>query len=198
MSFNNLVAVCIFLVPFAYSPGPGVMFFAVNTARSGFKKILPAIMGYHLGIITFTFCYGIGFDFIVSRYDFILVILRYLGSLYIVYIAYKIFRSGFESDNNKESGITFYNGLIFVFLNPKAQIVITLMYTKFNDAGEINTLIYILILTLIFSVNNLISVIMYSIFGNTLRLIDSSGSSKYKDGFFAISLILVAIWMLMS
>ena len=36
MSFNNLVAVCIFLIPFAYSPGPGVMFFAVNTARSGF------------------------------------------------------------------------------------------------------------------------------------------------------------------
>ena len=59
MSFNNLVAVCIFLIPFAYSPGPGVMFFAVNTARLGFKKILPAIMGYHLGIITFTFCYGI-------------------------------------------------------------------------------------------------------------------------------------------
>ena len=198
MSFNNLVAVCIFLIPFAYSPGPGVMFFAVNTARSGFKKILPAIMGYHLGIITFTFCYGIGFDFIVSRYDFILVILRYLGSLYIVYIAYKIFRSGFGSENKEEPGITFYNGLIVVFLNPKAQIVITLMYTKFNDSGEINPLIYILILTLIFSVNNLISVIIYSIFGNTLRLIGNSSSAKYKDGFFAISLIVVAIWMLIS
>ncbi|MDC0047112.1 LysE family translocator [Chloroflexi bacterium] len=198
MSFNNLVAVCIFLIPFAYSPGPGVMFFAVNTARSGFKKILPAIMGYHLGIITFAFCYGIGFDFIVSRYDFILVILRYLGSLYIFYIAYKIFRSGFGSENKEEPGITFYNGLIVVFLNPKAQIVITLMYTKFNDSGEINPLIYILILTLIFSVNNLISVIIYSIFGNTLRLIGNSSSAKYKDGFFAISLILVAIWMLIS
>ncbi len=198
MSFNNLVAVCVFLAPFAYSPGPGVMFFAVNTARSGFKKILPAIIGYHLGIITFTFCYGIGFDFVVSRYDFILDILRYLGSLYIVYIAYKIFRSGFGSDNRKESGITFYNGLIFVFLNPKAQIVITLMYTKFNDTGEMNTLIYILILTLVFSVNNFISVILYSIFGNSLRLLGSSDSGKYKDTFFAISLILVAIWMIIS
>ena len=55
MTFNNIIAVCIFLAPFAYSPGPGVMFFAVNTARSGFKKTLPAIAGYHVGIVVFTF-----------------------------------------------------------------------------------------------------------------------------------------------
>ena len=127
MTFNFIIAVCIFLAPFAYSPGPGVMFFAVNTARSGFKKILPAILGYHIGIVTFAFCYGIGFDFIVSKYDFILTILRYLGSLYVIYIAYKILKSGFGSDNKQESGITFFNGMIFIFLNPKAQIVITLM-----------------------------------------------------------------------
>ena len=198
MSFNNLVAVCIFLAPFAYSPGPGVMFFAVNTASSGFKKILPAIAGYHIGILTFTFCYGIGFDFIVSRYDFILDILRYLGSLYIIYIAYKIFKSGFGSENKNESEIGFFNGLIFVFLNPKAQIVITLMYTKFNDPGEMNTFVYILILTLTFSINNLISVVLYSLSGNSLRLLKGTNYDKYKDAFFAFSLILVAIWMLIS
>tara|TARA_B100000579_G_C22490497_1_gene692209 strand:- start:84 stop:680 length:597 start_codon:yes stop_codon:yes gene_type:complete len=198
MSFNNLVTVCIFLIPFAYSPGPGVMFFAVNTARSGFKKILPAIVGYHIGILAFTFCYGIGFDFIVSRYAFVLDILRYLGTLYIVYIAYKIFKSGFGSESKNDSEIGFLNGLIFVLLNPKAQIVITLMYTKFNDPGEMNTLIYISILTLIFSINNFISVVLYSLSGNSLRLIKGSNYDKYKDVFFAFSLILVAIWMLFS
>ena len=81
MTFNFIIAVCIFLAPFAYSPGPGVMFFAVNTARSGFKKIFPAILGYHIGIVTFTFCYGIGFDYIVSRYDFILIINEYIWNL---------------------------------------------------------------------------------------------------------------------
>jgi len=198
MTFNFIIAVCIFLAPFAYSPGPGVMFFAVNTARSGFKKILPAILGYHIGIVTFAFCYGIGFDFIVSKYDFILTILRYLGSLYVIYIAYKILKSGFGSDNKQESGITFFNGMIFIFLNPKAQIVITLMYTKFNDALDMNTSLYILILTLIFSVNNFISVVLYSLFGNSLRMLSGSKSGKYRDVFFAISLILVAIWMLLS
>ena len=76
MTFNNIIAVCIFLAPFAYSPGPGVMFFAVNTARSGFKKTLPAIAGYHVGIVVFTFCFGLGFDFFVSRFELILNLLK--------------------------------------------------------------------------------------------------------------------------
>ena len=61
-----------------------------------------------------------------------------------------------------------------------------------------NTSLYILILTLIFSVNNFISVILYSLFGNSLRMLSGSKSGKYRDAFFAISLILVAIWMLIS
>ena len=121
-----------------------------------------------------------------------------MGSLYIIYIAYKIFKSGFDSDNKQESDITFFHGMIFIFLNPKAQIVITLMYTKFNHVLDMNTSLYILILTLIFSVNNFISVVLYSLFGNSLRMLSGSKSGKYRDGFFAISLILVAIWMLIS
>ena len=188
MTFNNIIAVCIFLAPFAYSPGPGVMFFAVNTARSGFKKTLPAIAGYHVGIVVFTFCFGLGFDFFVSRFELILDILKYLGSLYVLYIAFKIIKAGFGSDSKGESGITFFNGMIFIFLNPKVHIVITLMY--------MNTLIYTLILTIIFSINNLISVLIYSLSGNAIGNIGNNKISKFRDAFFGLSLVLIAIWMM--
>jgi len=198
MTFNNIIAVCIFLAPFAYSPGPGVMFFAVNTAKSGFKKILPAIAGYHIGIVTFTFCFGLGFDFFVSRYEFILDTLKYLGSLYVLYIAFKITKTGFGSDSKNESGITFFNGMIFIFLNPKVHIVITLMYTKFNDSGNMNTLLYTLILTIIFAVNNFISVLLYSLSGNVIGNIGNNKISKFRNAFLGFSLVLIAIWMLIS
>ena len=196
MTFNNIIAVCIFLAPFAYSPGPGVMFFAVNTARSGFKKTLPAIAGYHVGIVVFTFCFGLGFDFFVSKFELILDILKYLGSLYVLYIAFKITKAGFGSDSKSESGITFFNGMIFIFLNPKVHIVITLMYTKFNDLGNMNTMIYTLILTIIFSINNLISVLIYSLSGNAIGNIGNNKISKFRDAFFGLSLVLIAIWMM--
>jgi threonine/homoserine/homoserine lactone efflux protein len=198
MTVNNIIAVCIFLAPFSYSPGPGVMFFAVNSARSGFKKILPAITGYHLGIFIFTFCFGLGFDFFVSRYGFILDILKYFGSIYVLYIAYKITKTGFNSDSKNDSGITFFNGMIFIFLNPKAHIVITLMYTNFNDSGNMNTLIYTLILTIVFSVNNLISTILYSLSGNIIGNIGDNKISKFRNAFFGFSLALVAVWMLIN
>ena len=86
--------------------------------------------------------------------------------------------------------------MIFIFLNPKVHIVITLMYTKFNDLGNMNTLIYTLILTIIFSINNLISVLIYSLSGNAIGNIGNNKISKFRDAFFGLSLVLIAIWMM--
>ena len=72
------------------------------------------------------------------------------------------------------------------------------MYTKFNDLGNMNTLIYTLILTIIFSINNLISVLIYSLSGNAIGNIGDNKISKFRDAFFVLALVLVAIWMLFS
>ena len=38
----------LFLLPLAFSPGPGNMFFAANGARFGFAATIPSNTGYHV------------------------------------------------------------------------------------------------------------------------------------------------------
>ena len=77
---QTALALVIFLLPLAYSPGPGNMFFAANGARFGFRSTIPANVGYHLA--TWIVTAGIGFGFIAAleRYPGIFVALQFAGS----------------------------------------------------------------------------------------------------------------------
>jgi len=55
-----LPALLLFLVPLAYSPGPGNLFFAANGARFGLRATLPALAGYHLLTWIVTCAIGLG------------------------------------------------------------------------------------------------------------------------------------------
>ncbi len=56
------VSLIVFLLPLAYSPGPGNMFFAAVGAQSGFGGSLPASAGYHLATFVVTALTGMGFE----------------------------------------------------------------------------------------------------------------------------------------
>ena len=48
------------LLPLAYSPGPGNMFFAANGARFGFAATVPSNIGYHIATWLVTVAIGLG------------------------------------------------------------------------------------------------------------------------------------------
>jgi len=60
MKFVEIIAI---IIPLAFSPGPGNMFFAASGAKFGFKKTLSANFGYHLATIIVTLLIGLGFGF---------------------------------------------------------------------------------------------------------------------------------------
>ena len=129
MTLIEIVALIIFLFPLAFSPGPGNMFFAANGARFGFAKTLSANFGYHLATIIVTFLIGFGFNiffsFINDQYQYIQII----GSLYVIYLAYKFFKGSTYENNNQNLKCTFVDGVILLVFNPKAYVIISLMFT---------------------------------------------------------------------
>ena len=50
----------VFLIPLAYSPGPGNLFFAAAGARFGLGATLPALAGYHVATWVVTLAAGLG------------------------------------------------------------------------------------------------------------------------------------------
>ncbi|GIS77280.1 MAG: hypothetical protein CM1200mP13_06390 [Candidatus Pelagibacterales bacterium] len=62
-------------------------------------------------------------EFIYS-FPILLDILRYVGSAYILYLAYKMFGSlNVASNEEKSRPLKYYEAILFQFVNPKAWVI---------------------------------------------------------------------------
>ncbi|EGG92791.1 Transporter, LysE family [gamma proteobacterium IMCC1989] len=188
------VALIIFLFPLAYSPGPGNMFFAANGARFGFKKIIPAIVGYHIATWIVTFSIGFGFSEIAERYPRFFQYIGYAGSFYVLYLAWIFFNAGKVDEKNGSEKISFWDGVILLVLNPKAYVIISAMFSQFLLIDSNVKLI--LLITTVFTLNNLLAFSLWAYIGDRLlRQFRNERNSKILNVIFSVILAGVALWM---
>ena len=195
MSVIEIFALIIFLFPLAFSPGPGNMFFAANGVRFGFVNTLSANLGYHLATIIVTFLIGFGFSvffsFIEKQYQYIQII----GSLYVMYLAYKFFRADVYNQNSQKFRCTFTDGVVLLVFNPKAYVIISLMFAIFLDSNQ--NILKLIIITLVFTINNFISFTLWTVFGDLIGAkFRNEKYSKILNNVFSLLLFLVGVWML--
>ena len=195
MNFFEILALLVFLFPLAFSPGPGNMFFAASGARFGFLNTLSANFGYHLATIIITFLLGIGFNFLFSfikdQYHYIQI----LGSLYVIYLAYKFFKAGTYNETSKNLKCTFIDGVILLILNPKAYVIISLMFSIFLNGTQ--NISKIILISTIFTLNNCVSFTLWTIFGDLIGTkFRNEKYSRLLNNTFSLALFLVGIWML--
>ena len=195
MNFFEILALLVFLFPLAFSPGPGNMFFAASGARFGLVNTLSANFGYHLATIIITFLLGIGFSFLFSfiknQYHYIQI----LGSLYVIFLAYKFFKAGTYNETSKNLKCTFIDGVILLIFNPKAYVIISLMFSIFLDGTQ--NISKIVLISTIFTINNCVSFTLWTIFGDLIgKKFRNEKYSRILNNTFSLALFLVGIWML--
>lgn len=192
-------ALVLFLFPLAYSPGPGNMFFAANSAQFGFRATLPANIGYHVATWILTAAIGFGFIAALDRFPQIFTVLKVAGSLYVLWIAWKIFWAGTLKGNEVAKAATFIDGVILLILNPKAYVIIALMFTQFLDQSEMGMLTAVVLITTVFTVNNLIAFSIWALIGDQIAGYFRTPKSAQKlNMMFGGILAAVAVWMLVS
>jgi threonine/homoserine/homoserine lactone efflux protein len=187
-------ALVIFLFPLAYSPGPGNIFFAANGARFGFKKIIPANVGYHLATLVVTFSIGYGFSEIADRYPNFFQYVGYAGSLYVLYLAWLFLNAGKMDEKKGSEGINFWDGVILLVLNPKAYVIISAMFSQFLLFDS--NIKLILLISIIFTLNNLLAFSIWAYIGDRLLChFRNDRNSRMLNIFFSAILAGVALWM---
>lgn len=196
---QTTVSLLLFLFPLAYSPGPGNMFFAANGARFGFRSTMPANAGYHIATWIVTAAIGFGFIAALDKYPQIFVVLKISGSLYVLWIAWKLFRAGTLEGSETAKPATFMDGVILLTLNPKAYIIIVLMFTQFLGPSDSGRLVTVIVITTVFTFNNLIAFSIWTLAGDKIagyfRTPESAGKLNMM---FGAILAAVAVWMLLS
>ncbi len=189
----------IFLFPLAYSPGPGNLFFAALGARYGLRATLRANLGYHVATFAVTFALGLGLLQMLLAAPVIGAILHYAGAAYILWLGFKLAFSGplDAADPGAVGGADFKDSVLLLVLNPKAYMIIALMFSQFLPMGA--GLQAILTITAIFTANNLIAFLVWTALGDRLaRRFRDPASAQILNRVAGTCLGLVALWVAFS
>lgn len=164
--FELTLALLLFLLPLAYSPGPGNMFFAAIGGRFGLRASLPATIGYHLATFVVTAVIGLGFAELAGLSSTLFDILRYGGSAYVLWLAWLFLRAGATTGITEAREATALDGAILLILNPKAYLIVVLIFSQFLPASGPSDAALVLWITTVFTVNNLVAFTIWTLAGD--------------------------------
>ena len=192
-------ALILFLFPLAYSPGPGNLFFAAIGARFGLRSTVPATTGYHIATWIVTVAIGFGFTAVLHEFPSLFTIIKVLGSLYVLWLAWKLLRSGITDSSQEPTVASFKDGVVLLVLNPKAYFIIAAMFAQFLSSELGNKFFLVLWISTIFTFNNLLAFTLWTIVGDRLAILfrNESNARLMNLGFGSL-LAAVAIWMFFS
>lgn len=193
------LALVLFLFPLAYSPGPGNLFFAANGARFGLFSTMPATAGYHIATWLVTLMIGLGFSVAIHKYPAVSTVIKITGSLYVLWLAWKLLRSGMLKSSQEPTSTGFWDGVILLILNPKAYFIIAAMFAQFLNSEPSDQLVLVLWITTVFTLNNFLAFTLWTILGDRFgRLFRDESNAKILNLSFGSLLAVVAVWMLLS
>ena len=102
----EILSISLFWFVTAYTPGPNNVVASYSGFNFGFAKTIPHILGVTLGFTSLVLFLSIGLINIFKLFPIIQIIIKYLGTLFLVYLAYKIAFSKTSDETIKENPVT--------------------------------------------------------------------------------------------
>lgn len=126
----DLVTLTAFATAYAIAvlvPGPGVSAVVARALGSGFAGAVPMVLGILVGDIIYLIAALLGLAALIQLYAPILIVIRWAGALYLLYIAWQFWtaKPGSEQIGAQRSDSwwrTFLAGLTLTFGNPKTIV----------------------------------------------------------------------------
>jgi cysteine/O-acetylserine efflux protein len=157
------------LIPFVlittFTPGPNNLSCASMSINFGIKKTMNYIYGIVTGFFLLLLLCGFFSNLLFMAIPSVEPIMRWVGAVYILYLAYSTFKASFsfkEKSNQYLWG--FYKGVILQFINPKGIIYGLTLYSVFLNP-LIGDPFYIALFSLCFALVGLCAVLIWALFG---------------------------------
>lgn len=132
-----IIAFAFFALSMSASPGPNNVMVAASGANFGFRGTLPHMFGVAVGFPIMLFAVGLGVGGMLAAQPEVQTGLRVIGSLYLLYLAWRIARAGdIEVGAKKPRPMTFLEAAAFQWLNPKAWLIAVGALGTYAPTGE--------------------------------------------------------------
>lgn len=146
----------------AISPGPDNIFVLIQSVTNGVKYGLATVFGLISGCLVHTSLVAFGVSALIKENEHVFLGLKFFGAAYLIYLAYKIYRSPSElsltSDKKlkKNTIQLFKQGFIMNVLNPKVSIFFLAFFPAFLFSESLSKLSQFFILGFVFMIVSLI------------------------------------------
>jgi threonine/homoserine/homoserine lactone efflux protein len=150
------------------TPGPNNVMLTASGATFGFRKTVPHILGVSAGFSVVLLAVCAGLDALFTRWPEIQTVLRWLGAAYLIYLGWRILRSGEAKAAESRKPLTLMEAAGFQFLNPKAWVM-TLTAAAMFLPRELGLLTACAYMVAVMWIVNLPCITVWALFGSSLR-----------------------------
>lgn len=125
-----------YAVATTFTPGPNNASASSSGMQQGFRKTLPYLIGISIGFFAILAACGLLLEFILRVYDTISPILKWIGALYMLWLAAMPFipknENGMKSGKATSTSYTLFNGMVLQLVNMKVILYGITLYSSFS------------------------------------------------------------------
>lgn len=176
----------------AITPGPNTMSSMSNAGRLGLKKALPFNVGIFCGLAVITPVCALFCSLLSSVIPKIKTPMLIIGAVYILYLAWKTFKSTPEMEESQTTGKGFLSGLTLQFVNPKTYLYCIVSMEAYILPYYSDQPIALVGFGLLLALIGFVFTLCWSLFGSVFKL-RFSKHAKVTNTIMALLLVYCAI-----
>ena len=192
--YDQFLPLILFGIATAFTPGPNNILSSYSGFNFGFKKTIPLMLGVILGWTTMLTVMASGLIIIFQKYIFLQSIIKILGTIFLIYLAYKIAFNSTNGSENIKKPVLFFDTFLFQFINPKGVMVAMIAVSTFIDVQNNYLRDASIVITTYFFMA-VFSVSSWCILGKYLRKFATSKNFIKKFNYIMSFLLIVCVIM---
>ena len=152
------LSIFIFAISATVTPGPNNIMIMTSGLNYGVKNSIPHLLGICFGFPVMIIVIGFGFSIVFERYPLFNEVIKVLGVVYLLYLAWLIASSSPVSlEGKKSKPLSFTQAALFQWVNPKAWVVATGAISAYTSvsSGVFSQVIVIALAFLIIAIPSL-------------------------------------------
>ena len=182
--FETIITFLTASILLALAPGPDNIFVLTQSILRGKKAGLIVMLGLCTGLLVHSTAVTLGVAVIFQKSALAFSILKYIGAVYLVYLAWKAFNASAEKINNKSqkelsTGKLYIRGIIMNITNPKVSIFFLAFLPQFVDPSRGSVSLQLILLGGLFTCSTIFIFSGIALLASTLtQLINKSDSAQ--------------------
>ena len=192
--YDQFIPLVLFGIATGFTPGPNNIMSSYSGFNFGFKKTIPLMLGVIFGWTSMLTVMASGLIIIFQKYLFLQSIIKVLGTIFLIYLAYKIAFSSTNDSEKIKKPVNFFDTFLFQFINPKGVMVAMIAVSTFIDVQN-NYLRDASIVIITYFFVAVFSVSSWCLLGKYLRKFATSKNFIKKFNYIMSFLLIVCVIM---